>query len=130
VSGRRHRHILAGPSGLAAAEGCWGTALLFAAGPLLRPLAGEPVDPRMIKIARVLGARQLLQSLIVAWRPTRRNLEIGAAVDAMHAATMFAAAAANIAPRRLTIASAATASALAAIGLAQSRRPSRASRRP
>jgi hypothetical protein len=121
VASRRHPSVLAGPSGLAVAEGCWGAALLFGASPLLRLLAGTSVHARVVTIARVLGARQLLQALITVWRPTRQNLERGAAVDAVHAATMFAAAAANIAPRRLTIASATTASTFAAVGLAQSR---------
>jgi hypothetical protein len=76
----------------------------------------------MISIVRVLGARQLLQAAITARRPTRRALELGAAVDALHAATMVAGASANVGPRRLTIASAATASAFAAAALVQRRR--------
>jgi hypothetical protein len=52
----------------------------------------------MISIVRVLGARQLLQAAITARRPTRRALELGAAVDAVHAATMMAGASANVGP--------------------------------
>ena len=117
-------YVFAGRRGLALAEGCWGAALVLDPGSQLRPLAGKPVDPWVIKTARVLGARQLLQALITAWRPTRRTLQVGAAVDALHAATMVAAATANLGPRRLTIASAATAIVFTAVGLAQSRRPS------
>ena len=104
------------------AEGCWGCALLCLTRPLLRSLAGEPADRQVIEIARLLGARQLLQSLITARRPTRRILQLSAAVDAVHATTMVAAAAADAGPRRLTVASATMAAAFAAAGLAQSRR--------
>lgn len=122
--GRRHPHVFAGSSGLACAEGSWGAALLLGGGPLLRSLTGRSVDPRVIVIARVLGARQLLQGVVTAWRPTRRVLEAGATVDAIHATTMVAASAANLGPRRLTIASAATAIIFTAVALALSRRPS------
>ena len=76
----------------------------------------------MINVARVLGTRQLLQGLMIIRRPTRRTLELGAAVDALHAATMVVGAAANVGPRRLTLASAATAGTFAGLGLADSRR--------
>jgi hypothetical protein len=111
-----------GPSGLALVEGCSGTALLLCAGPLLRALAGQSVSRRAVNVAHVLGARQLLQAVVTARRPTRRTLELGATIDALHASTMLAAAAADIGSRRLTLASAATAGAFTAAGVAQSLR--------
>jgi hypothetical protein len=51
----------------------------------------------MTSVARILGARQPLQALFTARRPTRRVLEVGAAVDALHAATMVLGAAAKLA---------------------------------
>jgi hypothetical protein len=97
-------------------------ALLLGSGPLLRSLAGDAADRRVINTARVLGARQLLQGLFIAGWPTPRTMVALAAVDSIHAATMVAAAAANLGPRRLTIASAATATAFAAAGFALSTR--------
>lgn len=120
MASRRHSCVVAGPDALALAEGCSGTALLLLPGPVLRSLAGKPINRRMINVARVLGARQLLQSLIIVCRPTRQILQIGTAVDALHATTMLAGAVANVGPRRLTLASAAMAGAFTAAGVAQS----------
>jgi hypothetical protein len=86
-------------------------------------VAREPVGRPVIYLARVLGTRELLQALITAWRPTRRTLRFGATVDALHAATMVAAASARVGPRRLSAASAGVAGAFSVAGLAQSRRP-------
>jgi len=122
VAGPRHPPALAGASGLALAEAAWGATLLLFARPLLQALEGEPVDRQVINVARVLGGRQLLQGLVTARRPTRRILRIGAAVDVLHAATMVAAAAASVGPRRLTVASATLAAAFSAAGATQSRR--------
>jgi hypothetical protein len=118
VDSRQHPHVSTNSFGLALAEGCSGVALLLGSGPLLRSLAGSAADRRVVNTARVLGARQLLQGLFTAWWPTRRTMVVGAAVDTIHAATMVAAAAANLGPRRLTIASAATATTFAAAGFA------------
>lgn len=100
---------------------CWGVTLLLFAGPLLQSLEGESLDRRVIKVARVLGSRQLLQGLITIRRPTRRILRIGAGVDALHAATMVAAVAAQAGPRRLSMASATLAGAFSVAGVTQSR---------
>ena len=98
-------------------EGCWGAMLLLAPDPLLSAVAREPIDRRMTDVTRVLGARSVLQSLLTGPRPTRRGLRLGALVDATHALSMLAAAAAGLGPRRLTVTSAATATAFAAAGL-------------
>jgi hypothetical protein len=114
--------VFAGPAGLALGEGCSGAALLLCTRPLLQSLAREPVDRRVINVARILAMRQLLQGLATARRPTRRTLQVGAAVDALHAATMVMSATATVGPRRLTIANAAMAGGFAATGVAQSHR--------
>ena len=98
-------------------EGCWGATLLLAPGSLLSAVAREPIDRRVTDVTRVLGARSVLQALLTGPRPTRRGLRLGALVDATHAASMLAAAAAGLGPRRLTVTSAATATAFAAAGL-------------
>jgi hypothetical protein len=111
----RPNHLrLTGPAGLALSQGCWGAALLLCDRPLLESLAGEPVSSAVIRVARVLGVRELLQGLITVRRPTRRVLLLGAAADALHAATMVGGTAADIGPRRLTLASAAVAGGFAA----------------
>ncbi len=122
MTSARRPPALTEASGLALAEACGGATLLLFAGPLMRSLEGGSVDRRVINIGRVLGVRQLLQGLIMVRRPTRRILRIGAAVDALHAASMLVAAATENAPRRLTLASAALAGAFSAAGLTQSRR--------
>jgi hypothetical protein len=118
---RRRPGVHPDPYMFVLAEGYWGATLLLAPRPLLQAVAREPVDRRVTGVARVLGARSVLQAFATAQRPTRRRLEVGALVDATHAASMIAAAAADIGPRALTIASAATASAFAFAGFAQSR---------
>ena len=108
---------LAGPSALGLAEGCSGAALLLLGDPLLRSLAGESVDRRVIDVARILGTRQLVQGILTLRRPTRRTLQLGASVDAAHAATMLACAAADVGPRRLTLASSAMATVFVGAGI-------------
>jgi hypothetical protein len=119
---RRRPGVHPDPFMFVLAEGCWGATLLLAPRPLLQAIAREPLNRRATGVARVLGARSVLQALATAQRPTRRRLAVGALVDATHAASMVAAAAADIGPRALTIASAATASAFAFAGVVQSRR--------
>ena len=110
-----------GSSALVLAEGCWGALLLIAPGRLLGALAGGRIDARVSAIARVLGAREVVQALATGRRPTRRRLHAGALVDGAHAASMVALAASGVGPRRLTLTSAATATAFAAAGIAESR---------
>lgn len=121
MSGQFDPRALSGPSRLAAAEACSGIALLLFGRSLLDAVARGPSSRRVINIARMLGVRQLLQGLVTVQRPTRRILRLGAAVDALHAATMVAAAAAGVGPRRVTIASAAVAGAFTAAAVSQSR---------
>jgi hypothetical protein len=111
---------LAGPAGLALAELGTGAALVLGTGPLLGWLAAEPPDRRVFNVARVLGTRYLLQGLVTACRPSRRVLRIGAGADILHGASMIAAAAADMGPRRLTLSSAAAAAAFAGVAAAQS----------
>jgi hypothetical protein len=121
VTDSRRSPALTATSGMALAEVGWGAALLLFAAPLLQSFEGEPLDRRVIIVARVLGGRQFLQGLLILRRPTRRILRIAGVVDALHAATMVAAMAVNAGPRRLTTASATLAAAFSAGGISQSR---------
>lgn len=107
---------------MALVEGCCGALLLITPDALLDSLARDPVDDRVVFAVRVLGARHLLQGIIIRCRPTRRLLLAGAIIDAAHAASMIGLAVADIGPRRLSLASATTATALAAVGAVASRR--------
>jgi hypothetical protein len=112
---------------LALGETCWGIALVLSDDRALQRAAKEPVGRPVVYIARVLGTRELLQACFTAWRPSRRTLRFAAAADALHAATMVAAASARVGPRRLSVASAGVAGVFSAVGLLESRRrPSRA----
>jgi hypothetical protein len=80
----------------------WGCALLFAPGRVLR-LGGRPPAPTAaIRVARVLGARQVLQSIVTLTAPTGTVAGLGAATDALHVGTCVALAATS--PRWRTIA--------------------------
>jgi hypothetical protein len=68
-------------------------------------------------LARVLGARLFAQGVIEAVEPRREIAFAGAATDAMHAATMYAAAGIWPKYRALAFASAAEATAAAVVGV-------------
>jgi hypothetical protein len=65
----------------------WGGALLIAPRALLRAGAGAGGDASRaaITVARVLGARHLLQAAVTTAAPTPRVVAFGAVVDALHA---------------------------------------------
>jgi hypothetical protein len=117
-----HVRAGAGVSGaLRGARVAWGTVLL------LRPDAGlcvrpEPALRRRARVfARVLGARQLLEVLVLSRRRSRRWIELGAAVDGVHGASMLALAALRPDWRRVAAVNALLAGLLALLGLAAAR---------
>jgi hypothetical protein len=95
-------------------DGVW---LLLAPRGLLAELAGARVDRVDGLVARVLGARQLVQAGWASRHPTRGTILAGAGVDALHAASMVALAARSRAHRRLASWSAVSAAALALGGV-------------
>jgi hypothetical protein len=96
---------------------------------VLRACTGRPVGSRALAVARVLGARQLLQAALTRGpAPSAAWLRMGAAVDAAHAASMIGLAAADRTLRRATLADAAAATAFASGGLAAARRAPRTAR--
>jgi hypothetical protein len=91
----------------------WGAALALAPAATARAVTGgAPVPPPAV--VRVLGARQVVQSLVLLSAPARPIVLAASAVDALHAASMVAAAARWPRYRRAALISAgvATASAL------------------
>ncbi|MHB8533019.1 MAG: hypothetical protein ACYDC2_09895 [Solirubrobacteraceae bacterium] len=93
-----------------------GVLLLTAPQRLLRCLPRERADTFARGFARLLGARHLVQAAIIARRHTRNWVLAGAAVDAVHAASMVCLARLMPARRELALTSAAVASVLAGAG--------------
>ena len=108
---------------LTAARLLLGSTLLVAPGPLLGVLGCERCDARVRAVARVLGARQLVQAAVGGRHRSRGWILAGAAVDAGHAMTMVIVASLDHERRRPALASALTASAMAVAGIQEARRP-------
>jgi hypothetical protein len=83
----------------------WGAALLVRPDAVAAAVAGRPTPPSWL--VRVLGGRQLVQSVVVLAAP--RTAPTAAAVDLVHAASMVAATALAPRYRRAELASAAVA---------------------
>ncbi|BBX67531.1 hypothetical protein [Mycolicibacterium psychrotolerans] len=65
----------------------WGTALLVAPDRVLDATRSGPADSTSRGVARVLGARHLVQAVLSGLRPDRDVLALGVWVDAVHALT-------------------------------------------
>ena len=95
----------------------YGAALLAAPVPVASVVAGGPLDRRARAVARVLGARELIQAELACRHPGRVPVLIGAWVDTAHAISMLALAVADRRRRRLAVAQAGTAAAFAAVSM-------------
>ena len=73
--------------GIEILRGTWGAALLLAPDRVLRATDSEPVDTASRAVARILGARQLLQATLSGLRPSPEVLAMGVWVDTVHALT-------------------------------------------
>jgi hypothetical protein len=112
----------AGTGILCAARAVYGLALLAMP---RRALGGRHLgaaEPGADAFARVLGARQLAEALLLRGRPARRLLLAGVAVDAAHALSMLVLCVLSPKRRRLAAANAVTGALLAAWGAAVARR--------
>ena len=99
-----------------AVRACYGAALLCAPGPALGLATGQAQSPRARLVVRILGARHLAQAVLTLWRPRRAVYLAGAGIDACHAASMLALAAAEPRVRGAGIADALAATAFTATG--------------
>jgi hypothetical protein len=99
-----------------------GAAMLARPRDVVRTLCGDAPMPPVV-LVRVLGARQLVQELVVLAAPSRRVLVGAAATDVMHAVSMVAAALLWPEYRRPALTSAAVATGSA--GLAAAAAPAR-----
>ena len=77
---------------VALVRAAYGTVLLLAPARVLQLYGGPPDDSEAKAVARVLGARHILQAIMTKGGKFSR---LGAVVDGVHAATMFALAAAS-----------------------------------
>ena len=101
-----------------AVRASYGAALLCAPGLALGRWTSEASSPRARAVVRFLGVRHLVQAVLTLWRPRRKVLAVGAAIDGCHAASMLALAAAEPHLRRAGLADAAAATAFTAAGAA------------
>ncbi|GIF42655.1 hypothetical protein [Actinoplanes xinjiangensis] len=106
----------------------WGGALLIAPQALLRAGAGRDASRAAITVARVLGARHLLQAAVTMAAPTPRVVAFGAVVDALHAVQQLTLAV--VSPRWRAAALVDTAIAVALAAAPASGRRGKPARRP
>ena len=100
---------------LAAARACLGLLLVVVPRVVVRYVGGAAPPAAVV---RVLGARLVAQAVVAATHPEPYVVGVGAAVDAVHGASMIAAALALPRYRRSALFSAATAFAsMAAAGV-------------
>jgi hypothetical protein len=107
---------------LVVARACYGWLLACAPRRMLRVATPGPPGPQAVTITRVLGGRHLVQALLTATAgstevPTWVVLAGGAAVDAVHAASMAGLAVMSRPLRRAALTDAALETTLAALGL-------------
>ena len=98
----------------------YGMALVLAPGPAIRLVAGRLPSRRACRVARVLGARHLVQATLTTIAPTPVVLAVGGQVDAVHTASMLMLAAVSRAGRRAALTDALTEAAFAAAGFSAS----------
>jgi hypothetical protein len=92
--------------------------VLAAGGPAVGEWVSGRGTPPPSWLVRLLGARLLVQGLLLMARPGRRLVLVGAAVDGTHAASMVAVALQWPEYRRAAVVSAVMALALGATGVA------------
>jgi hypothetical protein len=99
------------------AQAATGAVLVARPDALVALVVGDGAHPATW-IVRFLGARMVVQGCVVGARPTRALLVGGAAVDALHAASMVLVARGEPRYRRSALASALTATMFAAASAA------------
>jgi hypothetical protein len=100
----------------------YGAGLLIMPAQLAR-LTRASLDHRTTTVARILGARELLQAELLRRYPSARCQLAGTGIDAVHSTSMGALAVIDARQRRLVLHSAATSAAFATASIAVARRP-------
>lgn len=96
----------------------WGVALLAVPARVLRALERSDHTRAQVVVARILGARNVLQAAVTAAVGGPSIRREGAVVDGIHVLTSLGMAAASRRWRRLALADAAIAAGLCAAGMA------------
>jgi hypothetical protein len=110
-----------GPALLPSIRACYGVALVAAPGAVIRLATGQPSGRRERGVARLLGARHVVQAAITALAPVPGVLAAGAGVDAVHTTSMITLAAADRRVRRAALTDALAESLFAAAGFLSAR---------
>ena len=98
-----------------------GSLLLATPAQILGPVSHRRIGAGEQAVARLLGARNLIEAAVVARRRSRGWLLAGAAVDSTHAVSMITLAAVRPDRRRLATASALAAAVTATAGIVAAR---------
>jgi hypothetical protein len=109
----------------AAARAGWAGVLLLGADRVMAMGGRPPIPAAAIAVARVLGARQLVQAALTAVAPTGSVAGLGALVDGLHAGTNLGLAALSPRWRRLALTDAVIAAGFAVSGWSCRRRTAR-----
>ncbi len=107
--------------GAAVARGAYGAFLLCAPGAALAACGAGPASTGVRSVARLLGARHLIQAAVTARMPGPAVLTAGSGVDVAHAASMLALAAADRPLRRAGLLDGLVAATLAVAGTVAAR---------
>lgn len=94
----------------------WGVGLLLAPRPVLTHVHHLQVDRSSVVVARILGARHLVQAVLSGVAPSPEVLALGVWVDAVHAASAVGLAGVDPARARAGLTDAVVAAGWAAIG--------------
>ncbi|MGH3852288.1 MAG: hypothetical protein ACRDR6_02075 [Pseudonocardiaceae bacterium] len=105
-----------------AVRASYGAMLLLTPGPVIRLYTGHAAARPTRVVARVLGARQVLQGLLSAGAPGPIVLALGVEADLAHATSMVCLAAVDRTRRRAGLVDALCAGSFAAAGLILARR--------
>jgi hypothetical protein len=103
------------------ARAAYGAVLIIVPGRLISARTGRAASRRACLVARVLGARHLIQALVCGTMPTRWLIRAGTAADLLHAGSMVALAAEDSGLRPALLTDAGIAAGFAVAGGAYSR---------
>ena len=106
---------------LPATRASYGVALLMAPGAVIYLATGRLPGRRARRVARLLGARHLIQAGVSACAPLPGVLAIGVWVDGLHAASMLILAAVGRGMRRAALTDALAEALFAAAGVSAAR---------
>jgi hypothetical protein len=106
----------AGQALLPPVRAAYGVMLVAVPGVVIHLATGRPPGRRECRIARLLGARHLVQAAVSVFAPIPDVLAAGAGVDALHTASMLTLAVADRRARRLALIDALAESLFAAAG--------------